>query len=122
MDQFSHIEFEEFLKDEENQYCFDCGNELIILGRKPAQWASVNLSIYLCLTCAGIHRGLGVHISYIRSITMDSWSDNQLLSMKKGGNRRLKLLLEDYNQIDREDKEVLFNCTLLDFYRKMVKE
>ena len=63
-----------------------------------------------------------MHISYIRSITMDSWSDNQLLSMKKGGNRRLKLFLEDYNQIDREDKEVLFNCTLLDFYRKMVKE
>ena len=28
MDQFSHIEFEEFLKDEENQYCFDCGNRI----------------------------------------------------------------------------------------------
>ena len=25
MDQFSHIEFEELLKDEENMKCFDCG-------------------------------------------------------------------------------------------------
>lgn len=92
---------------------------MIKIGRKPAHWASVNISIFLCLTCAGIHRGFGVHISYIRSITMDSWSDNQLLIMKKGGNRRLHDLLDDY-PIEKENKEVLYNCKLLDFHRIIV--
>ena len=32
------------------------------------------------------HRSLGVHISFVRSIAMDSWTDKQLKLMKEGGN------------------------------------
>jgi hypothetical protein len=34
--------------------------------------------------------GLGTHISFVRSITMDSWSDAQIQKMKKGGNQQCK--------------------------------
>lgn len=43
------------------------------IGKRPAHWASINNGIFLCLNCAGEHRGYGVSISYIRSITIDTW-------------------------------------------------
>jgi hypothetical protein len=33
-----------------------------------------------CMT--GIHRGFGVHISYVRSVPMDKWNDDQINVMK----------------------------------------
>jgi hypothetical protein len=61
-------------------------------------------------------------VSYIRSITMDSWNDNQVNMMKYGGNRNLRELLEVYeiNQA-KTDKSILYNSRLLDFYRKHLK-
>lgn len=49
-----------------NDKCADCGS------RKP-KWASINLGIMLCIECSGIHRSLGVHISKVRSVTLDDW-------------------------------------------------
>jgi len=109
---YSHQEFEELMKDIENHQCFDCE-------RKPAHWASVNNSIYLCMNCAGDHRGFGVNISYIRSITMDSWSDNQLQSMRLGGNKRLKILLSEFNITKKKDE--LYKSKLLEYHRKLMR-
>lgn len=47
-----------------NDKCADCG------GSEP-DWASLNLGILICIECSGIHRNLGVHISKVRSITLD---------------------------------------------------
>ena len=52
------------------------------------------------MECSGKHRGLGVHLSFVRSITMDKWKDIEIEKMKVGGNRQAKEFLNsqpDYN-------------------------
>ena len=39
--------------------------------------------MFLCIRCAGIHRNLGVHISRVKSVNLDSWTPEQMdVSMK----------------------------------------
>jgi len=64
-----------------NDKCAECG-------LKHPQWASVSFGTVFCLECSGIHRSLGVHISFVRSIAMDSWTTPQLTIMKAGGNAK----------------------------------
>jgi len=75
------------LKEEDNKYCVDCDS-------KGPRWASWNLGIFLCIRCAGIHRNLGVHISKVRSVNLDSWTPLQVSSMQCMGNSRGRAVYE----------------------------
>ncbi|KPI34465.1 uncharacterized protein AB675_4081 [Cyphellophora attinorum] len=70
------------VKLEGNKVCADCKRN------KHPRWASWNLGVFVCIRCSGIHRGMGTHISRVKSVDLDSWTDEQLQSILKWGNTR----------------------------------
>ncbi|CAH2237684.1 jg11361 [Pararge aegeria aegeria] len=58
------------------------------------RWASWNLGIFLCIRCAGIHRNLGVHISKVKSVNLDSWTAEQVVYLQQMGNSRARAVYE----------------------------
>ncbi|KAJ5804081.1 uncharacterized protein N7518_000384 [Penicillium psychrosexuale] len=72
-----------------NDKCCDCG-------APSPQWASPKFGTFICLNCAGTHRGLGVHISFVRSITMDAFKHSEIQRMELGGNEPWKSFYDEH--------------------------
>ncbi|XP_018546232.1 arf-GAP with coiled-coil, ANK repeat and PH domain-containing protein 3 [Lates calcarifer] len=70
-----------------NRQCCDCGEP-------GPDWASINLGVTMCIECSGIHRSLGVHLSKVRSLTLDSWEAEQLKLLCVLGNDVMNRIYE----------------------------
>jgi len=71
-----------------NYICGDCAGD-------ETSWVSKDWGILLCQKCAGIHRGLGSHISKVRSIDLDDWTVEAAREfLAKGGNELVNEVLE----------------------------
>ncbi|EJF62386.1 ArfGap-domain-containing protein [Dichomitus squalens LYAD-421 SS1] len=77
-------------EDLDNKKCIDCANP-------NPQWASLSFAVFLCLQCAGVHRGFGVHVSFVRSVSMDTWQEEQVKRMQIGGNAPFREFMRSYN-------------------------
>ena len=62
--------------------------------RRSPKWASINLGVVLCIDCSGHHRGLGVHLSQIRSLILDSIKPEWIFTISSMGNTKFNSVFE----------------------------
>lgn len=63
-----------------NEACFDCGSP-------HPTWTSLSHGTLICMKCSGLHRGMGVHISFVRSLDLDTFSEQDVKQLLFGGNQ-----------------------------------
>ena len=107
-------QLEQLSNEEENKKCFDCGAQ-------PARMVSLNNGIYLCHSCSEEHKKIEAETNIIKSITLEQWNKNQLNIMKKGGNMKLRIFLEQNNINTNIDKNILYNSKIMLYYRNKLK-
>jgi len=58
----------------DNSVCADCTG--------VPEWAELCHGVIICSKCSGVHRNLGVHISKVRSLTLDMWTEQMYRSLR----------------------------------------
>lgn len=78
-----HQQLQDLRHEPANRDCADCGAKGCTI------WASVNIGVFLCITCGSHHRSIGTHISKPKGCTGTYWwGPDELENMRKIGNAR----------------------------------
>ena len=76
-----------------NDVCADCGAAMCGGGSALPDWVVMPYGVLVCIECSGIHRSLGVHISKVRSITLDTWTNEMATCVSGLGNEAANSVL-----------------------------
>ena len=98
-----------------NGHCADCNSP------ENIDWAAINLGCLLCIECAGVHRSLGTHISKVRSLKLDSFSQHTMEILSSIGNEKANSI---WQHTQRPSFEAIKSdkTTRAEFIRRKYKE
>lgn len=105
--------FAELKRTKANQVCAECG-------APNPQWASSTLGLFICYQCSGLHRSFGVHLTFVRSLNMDSWTPKQMNVMRLGGNERFHKYLKEHNIPSGNPTSAKYSMPVFENYRRIL--
>lgn len=67
----------------------------------------------------GFSRGLGTHLSFVRSVMMDRWTEKQIAMMMAGGNEKMNDYLRDNGiKVDEASTKEKYDNPVAELYRQ----
>lgn len=77
--------------------------------------------VLICLRCSGFHRSLGVNVSFVRSISLDSWTPKQVYALRLGSNFQMQEYFRR-QRISNTDIRVRYQSKAAAVYRTTLAE
>ena len=95
-----------------NQNCVDCSTPrprwatLIVPPKSDEKSQPLPLGCFCCLECSGAHRRLGTHVTFVRSIDLDTWKEREVQALEFAGNQVVNTIFEarmdEFRKVDSE--------------------
>lgn len=106
--------FQRLFRDPNNFFCIDCQAESPL-------YASVSHGVFLCFHCAQLHRTFGAHISFVKGLEDQNWTQKQLQIMAVGGNTLFTEYLGRYG-FAKGNVERIYRSKAAKAYRDRLKQ
>ena len=116
-DRIRSILLKEILSDELNYVCFDCHRNLY----RPQNF-SINNGIILCNNCALNHSNFPKFISIIKHCNIEELTNEELMLLYYGGNRKLDEFIEyEYPKLQHMKINIMYKTEALEYYRQNLR-
>ena len=99
---------------QDNSQCFECN-------RKKSSWACTELCVFLCIDCAHKVKSECSEIFLIKSLSMATWSAEEIEKLSNGGNLRLRSLLGQYRVYSEQSLPHEYCNRAVEYYKQLLK-
>ena len=86
-----------------------------------SSWACTEHCIFICIDCAHTLKSQCGDVMLIKSLSMASWSSEEIAKLGHGGNLRLKSLMMQFGVPKELSAHQRYTCKAVEYYRNLIK-